>query len=246
MRSAVSCEVKGGCDPVIRLGSRVNPTKPLARGLRAFWHASPAYGSARLEDACCTAPLTLGDSPAWAFDSYPCLVFDGSNDYAYQASGYDSWFPAGSFTVAMECMPTDVASNYDGYWVAEDASSFGARIINASTDGRFDFTVANTAAAQFDATKTGVTQDAWHVIICRFDEVTGIVDMYVDGAAGTTSATLTGTRFAAAGFWRVARNQSNEYGAMKLHSIGVWDYAWTDVQCMAKNAVGLIGQDLFD
>jgi hypothetical protein len=116
------------------------------------------------------------------------LSFDGIDDYAYiPPSSALTSVTQGSFSMEAWVKPADVSGTYR-YILSRVGYHTGLRRDTTS----FKFNVYNTANTEYAAShSTGIVPNTWYHVAGTFDNATGVLNVYVNGAAGTP-ATLSG------------------------------------------------------
>jgi len=123
-----------------------------------------------------------------------CIYFDGSDDYIYTSDS--SHFTVGSsdFTYDFWLKRTSTGTAREGIWGQFDingtnGSSFCQFSANGVVDAKLRFGICNTSSTfYYCVSNSAITDTNWRHI--AFVKYSGVLTMYIDGAAQTTTASV--------------------------------------------------------
>lgn len=174
----------------IDLGKPVSD-HPLNQGL-LHWYLGlpPLAGGSLLEDIQGFSPATLTNGPLWDVDAnnFPCLSFDGTNDYA-TAGDVDDVEGITALSISAFVLSTTLAGGTDGlrYITSKEDGGGLIWILRQLTGGDKLQWYCQTGAGTFGPQEvTGFTANTWRHVTATYQSGVGL-DLYLDGVA--TSST---------------------------------------------------------
>ena len=191
----------------INLGSPINRSHPLCRGITAWWKVLPGpfWGGNRLRDLTGAFHGDLTSGAAWSGGGFPgghgSIFFDGSDDHVNVP--YDARYDvgAGAFTVAVWVKlvasgePACAIVDWETSSIVSGSGS--GWVIDAEASSRPNFVIDDGTAAN-DAVHLGtgsLVGDGWHhlVGVVSASAVTGYRDGVLTQSIARTTGSLTHT-----------------------------------------------------
>jgi hypothetical protein len=168
---------------------------PLNQSLVHWWMGLPnlANGS-RLEDIAGFAPATLTNGPTWDADPnlFPCLSFDGTNDYA-TAGDLGDTEGVTALSVSAFVYSTTLAGGTDGlrYICSKEDGGGLIWILRQLTGGDKLQWYCQTGVGTFGPQEvTGFTANAWHHVVATYQSGVGL-DLYRNGISSSSTGFAT-------------------------------------------------------